>query len=74
MCAVYILTLKLKKESCFARTIDSLCRFDRMAAEDITIQDIQVKKGTAVTVSAWTIQRDPEVWENPMEFDPDRSV
>ena len=43
-----------------------------MAAQDVTIKDIHVKKGTAVTTSAWVIQRDPEVWENPEDFDPDR--
>ena len=47
-------------------------RFERTASEDITIEDIEVKKGTVVTASAWVIHRDPEVWENPMDFDPDR--
>ncbi|XP_067948027.1 cytochrome P450 3A29-like [Watersipora subatra] len=47
-------------------------RFDRIASEDVTIRDIFIEKGTAVTASAWVIQRDPEVWENPEEFEPDR--
>lgn len=47
-------------------------RFEREARESVTINDIYVEKGTMVTASAWVIHRDPEVWENPEEFYPDR--
>jgi len=36
-----------------------LFRFDREASQDITIRGIFVPKGTAITISPWTIQRDP---------------
>lgn len=48
------------------------CRFDRVATEDITIQGVQILKGTVVTASPWVIHRDPEIWEDPETFDPDR--
>lgn len=31
-----------------------------------------VPKGSRVFINVWAIHRDPTVWENPMEFDPDR--
>ena len=49
-----------------------LCRFDRYANQDFTVRGIQVKKGTIVTASTWVIHKDPEIWENPDDFDPDR--
>ncbi|XP_067950116.1 cytochrome P450 3A29-like isoform X2 [Watersipora subatra] len=47
-------------------------RFDREASEDVTIKDIFIKKGTAVTASGWAIHRDPEIWRDPEDFEPDR--
>ncbi|KAJ3681016.1 hypothetical protein LUZ60_015505 [Juncus effusus] len=31
-----------------------------------------IPKGTRLTVNIWGIGRDPDVWENPSEFNPDR--
>ena len=51
-----------------------LGRFDRVASEDVTVQGIQVKKGTVVTASPWVIHRNSDIWEDPETFKPDRSV
>ena len=48
------------------------CRFDREATKDITVRGIPIRKGMAVTVSPWVIHRDPEFWQDPLEFNPDR--
>lgn len=38
----------------------------------MTIRGITVPKGTMMTASGYALHMDPEVWENPEEFDPDR--
>jgi len=43
-----------------------------MAAEDMVVKGIKVKKGTAVTAGTWVLHRDPEIWENPEDFEPGR--
>ncbi|CAM6100636.1 unnamed protein product [Calypogeia fissa] len=40
--------------------------------EDCEIEGFHIPAGTQVIVNAWCIQRDPAVWERPLEFDPDR--
>ncbi|XP_043700222.1 cytochrome P450 CYP82D47-like [Telopea speciosissima] len=42
------------------------------AMEDCTVSGFRVPKGTRVLINAWKIQRDPTVWENPLEFQPER--
>jgi len=49
-----------------------LIRFERVASQDITVRDIFVPKGTVVTASNWVIHRDPNIWENPEDFVPER--
>jgi len=44
----------------------------RAALEDCEILGYQVKKGNWVAVSPMVAHRDPDVFENPLEFDPDR--
>lgn len=44
----------------------------RAAAEDTDLGGYQVKKGTMVAISISSINRHPEVWDRPDEFDPDR--
>lgn len=34
--------------------------------------DVTLKKGTTVMVSTYGIHHDPEIYENPQEFNPDR--
>ncbi|KAI4372726.1 hypothetical protein MLD38_010925 [Melastoma candidum] len=37
-----------------------------------TIEGYTVPKGSRVFVNVWAIHRDPMIWENPNEFNPDR--
>jgi steroid 17alpha-monooxygenase/17alpha-hydroxyprogesterone aldolase len=39
---------------------------------DSTIGPYQVPKGTTVLLNIYAIHHDPDVWENPMDFNPDR--
>ncbi|XP_021291672.1 cytochrome P450 98A8-like [Herrania umbratica] len=41
-------------------------------SEDCTVGTYAIPKGCRVFVNAWAIHRDPSVWENPLEFNPDR--
>lgn len=40
--------------------------------QDCTVGGYAIPKGCRVFVNVWSIHRDPSVWENPLEFDPDR--
>ncbi|KAG9440792.1 hypothetical protein H6P81_020957 [Aristolochia fimbriata] len=42
------------------------------AAEDCEVAGFRVPAGTRVMVNLWKIQRDPEVWDEPEEFRPER--
>ncbi|XP_021716536.1 cytochrome P450 71A1-like [Chenopodium quinoa] len=44
----------------------------RMAREHVKIKGYDIPKGCVVFVNTFTIQRDPEVYENPDEFLPER--
>lgn len=44
----------------------------RMAREDCTINGYDIRAGTRVLVNVWTIGRDPEIWDSPDEFRPER--
>nr|AWX67427.1 flavonoid 3'-hydroxylase 6 [Salvia miltiorrhiza] len=46
----------------------------RIARHDCKVDGYDIKKGTQVLVNTWTIQRDPSIWENPNEFNPDRFI
>ncbi|KAL8154041.1 hypothetical protein V2J09_011801 [Rumex salicifolius] len=41
---------------------------------DTTVEGYDVPKGTVVVVNAWALHRSPDVWENPLEFKPERFV
>ncbi|XP_076924030.1 flavonoid 3'-monooxygenase CYP75B137-like [Bidens hawaiensis] len=41
-------------------------------SESCVIGGYTVPKGARVFVNAWAIQRDPTIWENPLEFRPER--
>ncbi|XAR49605.1 hypothetical protein NMG60_11032863 [Bertholletia excelsa] len=43
-----------------------------LTSQDCTIGGFLVPQGTALLVNAWAIQRDPEEWENPTKFMPER--
>jgi flavonoid 3'-monooxygenase len=46
----------------------------RMALEACEIEGYYIPKNARLIVNAWGIQRDLDVWERPLEFDPDRFV
>ncbi|KAJ8903259.1 hypothetical protein NDN08_004368 [Rhodosorus marinus] len=33
---------------------------------------VSVKRGSDIFISVWNLHRSPDLWENPLEFDPDR--
>lgn len=44
----------------------------RMAAESCEINGYFIPKGSTLLVNVWAIARDPEAWDNPLEFKPER--
>uniref|UniRef100_A0A7N0T2E2 Flavonoid 3'-monooxygenase n=1 Tax=Kalanchoe fedtschenkoi TaxID=63787 RepID=A0A7N0T2E2_KALFE len=46
----------------------------REAREDCQIDGYDILKGTRILVNVWTIGRDPKLWENPNDFNPERFI
>lgn len=46
----------------------------RMSREDVQIQGYDIPKGTCVLVNTFTSQRDPQIYESPQEFFPERFI
>lgn len=46
----------------------------RYSREDIKIAGYDIPKDTRVLVNVWTIGRDPEIWDQPHEFIPERFI
>nr|BBA68555.1 flavonoid 3',5'-hydroxylase [Nemophila menziesii] len=44
----------------------------RVASEACEVNGYYIPKDTRLSVNIWAIGRDPQVWENPLEFNPDR--
>jgi len=44
----------------------------RKAESDVEVLGFMVPKDTQVLVNVWAIGRDPSVWENPSQFEPER--
>jgi len=44
----------------------------REFASDCTLGGYHIKAGTRLILNIWKIQRDPRVWPNPLEFQPER--
>jgi cytochrome P450 len=44
----------------------------RTVMEDIEVDGYRVEAGSMVVVGIYALHRDPELWENPLIFDPDR--
>ncbi|OBB98551.1 cytochrome P450 [Mycobacterium sp. 852002-40037_SCH5390672] len=44
----------------------------RMAIRDVEIAGYRVPAGTMLAMGRMSVQRDPSLWENPLQFDPDR--
>jgi cytochrome P450 len=46
--------------------------FARENTHETTMRDKTIQKGASVVVSPWLIHRNPDFWDNPNGFDPDR--
>ncbi|KAH7844363.1 hypothetical protein Vadar_027189 [Vaccinium darrowii] len=44
----------------------------RISSEACEVNGYYVPKNTRLSVNIWAIGRDPDVWENPLEFNPER--
>lgn len=44
----------------------------RISSEACEVNGYYVPKNTRLSVNIWAIGRDPDIWENPLEFDPER--
>ncbi|ESQ56224.1 hypothetical protein EUTSA_v10027474mg [Eutrema salsugineum] len=51
-----------------------LLSWARLSITDTTVDGYHVPAGTTAMVNMWAIARDPHVWENPLEFNPERFV
>jgi len=47
---------------------------DRVAIEDVQLQEFYIKKGTMIGVSIFELHRNPEYWDNPDQFIPERFI
>ncbi|XP_033752139.1 bifunctional protein STORR-like [Pecten maximus] len=47
-------------------------RFNRMCVKTTTVKDITIPSGMAVTVPVYAMHHDPDVWEKPEIFNPER--
>jgi cytochrome P450 len=46
----------------------------RLSREDTSINGYTIPASTIVLVNAWTISHDPEIWDAPKEFQPERFI
>ncbi|CAN4120870.1 unnamed protein product [Withania somnifera] len=44
----------------------------RKSMKKSTLEGYEIQPGTTIYVNSWAIARDPEIWENPEEFIPER--
>ncbi|KAK9275461.1 hypothetical protein L1049_022728 [Liquidambar formosana] len=51
-----------------------LLSWARFSITDTTVDKYHVPAGTTAMVNMWAITRDPQVWADPMKFDPERFV
>ena len=51
---------------------DLPCSTARICNEDIVLNGIPFKKGAAIMIPIYCVQRDPEIWPDPETFDPER--
>ncbi len=55
-----------------ARLYPPVWTFSREAVADDWLGDVPVRKGSTIMVCAYAMHRNPQHWENPEGFDPDR--
>ena len=46
--------------------------FPHCPSEATIVEHYTIPKGSRMFVNVWAIQRDPSVWDNPLQFDPTR--
>ncbi|KAG6397221.1 hypothetical protein SASPL_143387 [Salvia splendens] len=44
----------------------------RISTDACVVDGYHIPKNTTLSVNIWAIGRDPDVWENPLDFNPDR--
>lgn len=44
----------------------------RVASENVQYDNLMIPRGTIVLYNSWLLHFDPEIWPDPMRFDPDR--
>jgi len=49
-------------------------RNSRLCKEDITIGGMKIPKGMHIDIPIYGMTRDPEIWDDPLEFKPERLV
>jgi cytochrome P450 len=54
------------------RILPPATRLNRLCQKDITIQGVKFEKGSTFSVPIYAIHHDPEIYENPEEFIPER--
>lgn len=53
---------------------NSVTRINRSNLDEMDINGIKIPKETELTFPVFAIHRDPEFWEEPEKFDPERCV
>ncbi|GAB4849006.1 hypothetical protein Ancab_003818 [Ancistrocladus abbreviatus] len=44
----------------------------RISTQACEVNDFYIPKNTRLSVNIWAIGRDPDIWDNPLDFNPDR--
>ncbi|CAN8246145.1 unnamed protein product [Cochlearia groenlandica] len=63
--------LAVMKETLRLHTIAPLLA-PHSPSEDTVVDGFTIPKNSKVLINAWAIHRNPNVWKNPLEFNPDR--
>ncbi|XP_033639403.1 cytochrome P450 3A13-like [Asterias rubens] len=54
------------------RLYPPVTRLVRICNRDTNVQGLHIKQGTRIIAPLWAIQRDPDLWPDPLTFNPDR--